>query len=93
MSGEAPSEEACSLNTKARLSGMKHGMSRVEIETFAESIIMRRSIAIETVTKAALFEVAGNFSPRVEDRSEDKAFVSGIDILSMRSLYRRVSAR
>jgi protein ImuB len=34
MAGEAPSEEVCSLNTKARLSGMKHGMSRVEIETF-----------------------------------------------------------
>ena len=32
MAGEAPSEEVCSLNTKARLSGMKHDMSRVEIE-------------------------------------------------------------
>ena len=25
IAGEAPSEEVCSLNTKARLSGMKHG--------------------------------------------------------------------
>jgi protein ImuB len=87
MSGEAPGEEACSLNTKARLSGMKHGMSRVEIETFAKPIIMRRSIAIETVTKAALLEVAGNFSPRVEDRSKDTAFVAGIDIAGTRSLF------
>ena len=41
---------------------MKHGMSRVEIETFAKPIIMRRSIAVETVTKTALLEVAGSFS-------------------------------
>jgi protein ImuB len=87
MNGEAPSEEVCSLNTKARLSGMKHGMSRVEIETFAKPIIMRRSVAIETVTKAALLEVAGNFSPRAEDRSEDTAFVCGIDIMGTRSLF------
>lgn len=87
MSGEAPSEEVCSLNTKARLSGMKYGMSRVEIETFAKPIVMRRSIAVENVTKAALLEIAGNFSPRVEDRSEDTAFVCGIDIMGTRSLF------
>jgi protein ImuB len=87
MAGEAPSEEVCSLNTKARLSGMKRGMSRVEIETVAKPIMMRRSIAVETVTKAALLEVAGNFSPRVEDRSVDTAFVCGIDIVGTRSLF------
>ena len=87
MSGEAPSEEVCSLNTKARLSGMKYGMSRVEIETFAKPIVMRRSIAVENITKAALLEIAGNFSPRVEDRSEDTAFVCGIDIMGTRSLF------
>jgi protein ImuB len=48
MTGEAPSEEVCSLNTKARLSGMKHGMSRVEIETFANPILMRRSTVAES---------------------------------------------
>jgi len=87
MSGEAPSEEVCSLNTKARLSGMKHGMSRIEIETFAKPAILRRSIMVETVTKTALLEVAGSFSPRVEDRSEDTAFVCGIDIMGTRSLF------
>ena len=87
MSGEAPSEEVCSINTKARLSGMKLGMSRVEIETFAKPIVMRRSIAIENVTKAALLEIAGNFSPRVEDQSEGTAFVCGIDIVGTRSLF------
>jgi protein ImuB len=87
MGGEPPSEEVCSLNTKARLSGMQHGMSRAEIETFDKANIMSRSIAVETVTKAALLEVAGNFSPRVEDRSEDAAFLCGIDILGTRSLF------
>lgn len=87
MAGEAPSEEVCSLNTKARLSGMKRGMSRVEIETFTSPIIMRRSVAAESVTKAALLEVAGSFSPRVEDRSEDTVFLCGIDIAGTRSLF------
>jgi protein ImuB len=87
MVGEAPTEEVCSLNTKARLSGMKHGMTRVEIETFANPIIMRRSGGIESVAKAALLEVVGGFSPRVENRSEDTAFVCGIDITGTRSLF------
>jgi protein ImuB len=87
MAGEAPSEEVCSLNTKARLSGMKHGMSRVEIETFSNPVIMRRSVVTEGMTKAALLEVAGTFSPRVEDRSEDTAFLCGIDIAGTQSLF------
>ena len=87
MAGEAPGEEVCSLNTKARLSGMKHGMSRVEIETFTNPIIMSRSVAAENIAKAALLEVAGSFSPRVEDRSEDTAFLCGIDIAGMRNLF------
>jgi protein ImuB len=87
MTGEAPSEEVYSLNTKARLSGMKHGMSRVEIEAFAKPITLRRSMVVENVTKTALLEVAGNFSPRVEDESEDIAFACGIDIVGTRSLF------
>ncbi|WP_260738171.1 DNA polymerase Y family protein [Tunturiibacter lichenicola] len=87
MSGEAPSEKVCSLNTKARLSGIKHGMSRVEIETFANPIVMRRSVAAENITKAACLEIAGSFSPRVEDRSEDTAYLCGIDIVGTRSLF------
>ncbi len=87
MAGEAPTEEVCSLNTKGRLSGMKHGMTRVEVETFANPIIMRRSANAESLTKAALLEVAGGFSPRVEDRSEDTAFVCAIDITGTRSLF------
>jgi protein ImuB len=39
------------------------------------------------MTKAALLEVAGSFSPRVEDRSEDTAFLCGIDIAGTRSLF------
>lgn len=87
MTGEVPSEEVCSLNTKARLTGMRHGMSRVEIETFANPIVMRRSTVAESMTRAALLEVAGSFSPLVEDRSEDTAFLCGIDIAGTRSLF------
>jgi protein ImuB len=87
MNGEAPREEVCSLNTKARLCGMKHSMSRVEIETFTNPIIMRRSVVAESMTKAVLLEIAGNFSPRIEHQSEDTAFLCCIDITGTQTLF------
>jgi protein ImuB len=42
---------------------------------------------METATKAVLLECAGAFSPRVEDRSEDAAFLCAIDISGTKSLF------
>jgi len=103
MEGDAPLERVCSLNTKARLLGLKYGMSRVEVETFSESVILSRSVQTEKIAKSILFECAGAFSPRIEDRSEDTAFLCCIDIagttglfgppeLLVRSLLQRVRA-
>jgi protein ImuB len=103
MEGEAPLERVCSLNTKARLLGLNYGMSRVEVETFPESVILSRSIQTERTAKNILFECAGAFSPRIEDRNEDTAFLCCIDIagttglfgppeLLVRSLLQRVRA-
>ena len=41
----------------------------------------------EAATRAMLLECAGAFSPRVEERSGDTAFVCGIDIAGTRSLF------
>ena len=87
MEGEAPAQHVCSLNTKARLLGMERGMTRVEVDTFPESVILARSVHSETATKAILLECAGAFSPRVEDRSEANAFLCAIDIAGTKSLF------
>jgi len=87
MEGNAPLEQVCSLNTRARLLGMVRGMTRVEVDTFPASAVLARSQKEEAATRAILLECAGAFSPRVEERSEDTAFVCGIDIAGTRSLF------
>jgi len=87
MEGAPPLEQVCSLNTKARLLGMTRGMTRVEIDTFPASVVLQRSHRTEAETRAILLECAGAFSPRVEDRSEDTAFLCGIDIAGTGSLF------
>ncbi len=87
MEGAVPLEQVCSLNTKARLLGMVRGMTRVEVDTFPASAVLPRSQKEEAATRAILLECAGAFSPRVEERSRDTAFVCGIDIAGTRSLF------
>lgn len=87
MEGEPPSETVCSLNAKARLLQLAHGMTRVEVDTFLSPVVLSRSRQTELATKAILLECAGAFSPRVEDRSMDTAFLCGIDISGTESLF------
>jgi protein ImuB len=87
MGGEPPSETVCSLNTRARLLHLSHGMTRVEVDTFPKSVVLSRSRETEMATKAILLECAGAFSPRVEERSQDTAFLCGIDISGTQSLF------
>jgi protein ImuB len=87
MEGEAPLQHVCSLNTKARLLHLAHGMTRVEVDTFPASIVLSRSPETERATRAILLECAGAFSPRVEDRSKDTAFLCAIDVAGTKSLF------
>jgi protein ImuB len=87
MEGDPPLQQVCALNTKARLIGVRHGMTRVEVDTFSEPVILSRSIPSETAAKTILLECAGAFSPRIEDRSEGRAFLCGIDIAETQSLF------
>jgi protein ImuB len=87
MEGEVLSQHVCSLNTKARLLHMLHGMTRVEVDTFPAPVVLPRSRTMETAAKVVLLECAGAFSPRVEDRSEDTAFLCAIDIAGTKSLF------
>lgn len=87
MEWHAPSQYVCSLNTKARLAGLVRGMTRVEVDTFSEPIVLSRSGQAETITRSILLECAGAFSPRIEDHREDTALLCSIDIAGTRSLF------
>jgi protein ImuB len=86
MDGDPPLQLVCSLNTKARRLGVTHAMTRVEIDTYALIRVLQRSRREEAATKSVLLESVGVFSPRVEDRSEDGAFLCFVDILRTKKL-------
>jgi protein ImuB len=87
MDGKPPSEQICSLNTKARLISMSHGMTRVEVDTFPNPVMLSRSLLKEAATKSILLECAVAFSPHIEDLSEDTTFLCCIDIAGTHNLF------
>jgi protein ImuB len=87
MDGAPPLEYVCSLNTKARALGISFGMTRVEVDTFPEAVTLSRSRESEKTARFLLLECAGTFSPRVENRSDDRAFLCGIDIQGTSGLF------
>jgi protein ImuB len=87
MEGEPPLQQVCSLTKKARRLGVERGMTQIEVDTFSGVTVLRRSDGQETNAKRVLLECAGGFSPRVEDRSEDGAFLCVIDIAGTRGLF------
>jgi protein ImuB len=87
MEGEPPLQRVCSLNRRAHLLGIVHGMTQVEVDTFSGITTLMRSNGEEAAANAALLECAGGFSPRVEDCSEDAAFLCVIDIAGTQALF------
>jgi len=87
MEGEPPLQSVYSLNAQARRLGVARGMTKVEVETFDAAVVLGRSVREEAVARAVLLECAGMFSPRVEDRSEDSAFLCVIDIAGTEKLF------
>ena len=87
MEGNPPLEKACSLNRKARGLGLVRGMTKVEVETFPEVTVLGRSEKEEATAKAVLLECAGGYSPRVEECSEEGAFLCAIDIAGTEKLF------
>ena len=51
MEGDPPVEQVCSFNAKARLLGMRRGMTRVEVDTFPTSVVLTRSLKTEAETR------------------------------------------
>ena len=87
MDGQPPLQQVCSLTRKARTLGLARGMTQVEVETFPAVTVLPRSYKEEMATKAILLECAGAYSPRVEEKDEDGAFLCVIDIAGTGSLF------
>lgn len=87
MAGEPPMQQVCAINNLARANGIEHGMTQVEIDTFPDVAVLSRSLEEEAAARAALLECAGNFSPRVEDCSEDGVFACVLDIAGTEKLF------
>lgn len=87
MDGDPPMREVCSLNRAAQPLGVEHGMTQVEVDTFAGVTALTRSLQEEQTTRAALLECAGCFSPRIEDRSGDRSFQCVLDIAGTYELF------
>jgi protein ImuB len=87
MQGEAPTQSVCSLNRKAKLLQMTHGMTRIEVDTFSAPVILQRAPKMERIARDILLECAGSFSQLVEDRSEEAAFLCVLDISGTQGLF------
>lgn len=87
MEGQPPFQQVCALNTKARVLGMNHGMTQVDIDTFPKSVVLTRSAQTESETKSILLECAGAFSPRIDDLSDDTSLICCIDIACTANLF------
>src|ERR1700761_2216624 len=87
LEGEAPTQTVCALNTRARLLGLRRGMTKVEVETFENVMVMQRSLKTEASVRSVLLECAGAFSPRIEDRSVDALFVCVADVAGTEGLF------
>jgi len=87
LAGEPPLQEVCSGNAAARALGVARGMTSVEVSTLPSVVVLSRSHGEEAAAKCALLECAGAFSPRIEDQSQDTAFLGVLDISGTERLF------
>lgn len=87
LEGIPPSEFVCAMNTKARTRGVRHGMTRVEVETISSVMAVARTPREEAQAQTIVQEVAGGFTPRIETRIFERAFLCVLDISGTESLF------
>jgi protein ImuB len=80
MEGVRPTERVCSVNVRARQTGLREGMTRVEVETFDEVSILPRSAAEEASARAVLLDGMSHFSPRIEANVCDADWECVVDL-------------
>lgn len=66
VENDPPFEQVCSANVQAMRLGVAQGMSRAELDIFADVVVLRRSKAEEQGARSVLLEAGGLFTPRIE---------------------------
>jgi protein ImuB len=87
LDGAAPQERVCSLNLHSRKRGVVPGMSRLEVEELGGICVHTRSIETERVARMILLECLLQFSPRMEETSDDNAIGFVLDIDGTERLF------
>jgi protein ImuB len=87
LQGQFPAQMVCALNARARLLGLRRGMTKVEVDTFQGVTVLQKSLRTEEAVRSILLECTGSFSPRIEDRSIDGLFIGILDIAGTESLF------
>jgi protein ImuB len=88
VDGNPPLEQVCSANRVAVRLGVARGMTRAELDTFRGLHILRRSVVEEQSARAALLEVAGAFTPRLEiQKSAPDTFAMVLDMTGTAGIF------
>ena len=68
---EPPLQRVCSMNGQASVHGVRHGMTRVEMENIPGIVAMRRSLNEEQSLKATVVLLLGQYTPRLQEVNTD----------------------
>ena len=88
LEGEAPLEQVASANARALRIGVRHAMTRRELDTFPGLQILRRSLNEERCARAVLMDAVGVFTPRAEVQSASgSAWVVVLDMAGSHPMF------
>ena len=87
LEGRAPQQIVCALNRNARLRGATLGMTRLEAEGIAGIKLLARSLQGEAAARSIMLECTSQFSPRIEEASEETACAFMLDIAGTQRLF------
>ena len=85
LEGKAPLQTIFALNQKARHAGISAGMTKLQVESCPDPLVLRpRSLLQEAAAQAALLDCAQSFSPRVEECGCDTVL---LDLAGLEPLF------
>lgn len=87
LEGRPPQQCVCSMNRSARECGAALGMTRLDAEAIAGLRLVARSVETEAAARAVFLECAAQFSPRMEEVSEETACSFVLDIAGTERLF------
>jgi protein ImuB len=97
LEGKPPLENILAVNEEARRTGVRPGMTKLQVESCDGVVLRDRSELQESAAHQALLDCAQSFSPRVEDTAPDTLLLdlSGLDKLfgALPNIARAISRR